>query len=292
MRAVAETQQDLAGDAAHVVKRQAADVAHHLVDQGHVAVALDLAAEVLQGGELALAVHEERQHQLVFRAQQLCLGDAAAAHVGLHDLGELVRGHLGHVLRVVHVARDGEPKEAGVGVGVVEGQAVFHERVLVEHAEEAQEHALARAAGGEGQAAAEELLERGERIQVGREEPRGLERNLHVHELGEVGVARRLVRERELAAGVVRARAARRGVGRAPVAQARGHHGLGARVLHAHHRHHRARRGVEAAVEVHHVRARERGHGLGQPIERHAQGVRPVRGRVERLREKHVVFVH
>ena len=64
--------------------------------------------------------------------------------------------HLGYLLRGAAAA---DAEEAGVGVGVVEGDAGLDPAVLVQHVGvEARVHAFAGPAGAEGAAAAEEGL--------------------------------------------------------------------------------------------------------------------------------------
>ncbi|EEQ40798.1 hypothetical protein CLUG_04926 [Clavispora lusitaniae ATCC 42720] len=292
--AVAKPLQHFSGHRTHVGHRQALNVLHHLVHRRDLASASHSAANVLQRRKLALHVHEERQHQSVFGTAQLSLGDAAAANVGLHDLGELVARNSRHVLGSVHVARERDAEKTQVRVRVVEAQAVFHKRISVEHAEEPQEHALARAARRKRQPAAKKLSERGERIQVRAQEAGRLEGDSHVHERREVGVAGRHVRKRKLAADVGCCLLCFLSFWLLfclPVAEKTSGHFLRRSNVNTHHGHHRALGNVVVGVIGRHVATSKRRHALVQAVERHAQASGAVGARVERLDQIHLGLV-
>lgn len=110
-----------------------------------------------------------------------------------------------HICDALRGAGGGDAEDAGVGVGVVEGDAGFDPAVLVEHVRvETAVHTFSGAAGGEGAAAAEEGLEGREGVDVGGGDGEGFEGEVDVGEggVGGAGMGREVGKGEE-AAGVV-----------------------------------------------------------------------------------------
>lgn len=187
-----------------ILHPQRVNLATHLPNPRLASLNLYLTPQILQLHHPRFQIHEQRALELVFRALDLAFlqrgkpgFDGEVVQFATHDFE--------HVCDALRRAGGRDAEDAGVGVGVVEGDAGFDPAVLVEHAGvEATVHAFAGAAGGEGAAAAKECLEGREGVDVGGRNGEGFEGEVDVGEGGVGGVGRRReVGEGEEAAGIV-----------------------------------------------------------------------------------------
>lgn len=174
------------GHSPQVLDGEGGNPGAHVPHGDLAAVDLDGAAEVLELDHAGLEIHEQAGPELVLGAGDLALLEAGEAR--LEGQGTQFLAHdVEHGGGVAGEARGRDAKEARVGVGVVEGDAGFDPAELVEDVGvQARVHALSGPAGREGAAAAEDGLQRGERVDVVGADGEPFKREVDVGEFGVV----------------------------------------------------------------------------------------------------------